>query len=98
MTGQYDNVFSVIRASINPCDLASMSFVLLDVEARMRDQLFDHTVSANVAVVPKNNTYCASSLTLASQTPSLSQAQPQISAHQGTQSSSTQQSLNLFCA
>lgn len=84
MTGQYDNVFSVIRASINPCDLASMSFVLLDVEARMRDQLFD--------------TYCASSLTLASQTPSLSQAQPQISAHQGTQSSSTQQSLNLFCA
>lgn len=34
--GQYDNVVYVIHSSRNPYDLASISSVLLDVEARQK--------------------------------------------------------------
>lgn len=39
--GQYDNVVSVIHASNNPYEIASVCFVLLDAKSRLRDQLFE---------------------------------------------------------
>lgn len=88
--GQYDNVVSVIHASRNPYDIASVSSVLLVVEASMRDQLFDPTMYVNVVVVPQNNAYVETNLSTSSQTPSPSQAEPQTSASQGDQSTSAQ--------
>lgn len=40
--GQYDNVVSVIHASRNPYDLASITSVLLDAEARQKEISFDN--------------------------------------------------------
>lgn len=45
--GQFDSVVAIIHASKNPYTIASVSFVLLDAEARQSDLLFDSTVSAN---------------------------------------------------
>lgn len=50
--GQYDTVVLVIHSSRNPYDLASVSFVLLDLEARMREQIFDPNIYVSVIVVP----------------------------------------------
>lgn len=46
--GQFNNVIVVIHTSRNPYDIVSVSFVLLDIEARQSDLLFDNSVSANV--------------------------------------------------
>lgn len=45
--GQYNNIVVVIQASCNPYDLTSVNSLSLDVETRLRDQLFDHVLSAN---------------------------------------------------
>lgn len=50
MKGQFDNVISVIHASSNPYDIAFVSLVLLDLEARQSKMLFDFVVTANVAL------------------------------------------------
>lgn len=48
---QYDNVVSIINASMNHYDLASISSTLLDAEARQKDLVFDNTISISVAKV-----------------------------------------------
>lgn len=50
VTSQFDNVVSVIHASRNPYDLASITFILLDDETRVRDQLFDPLISLQAMV------------------------------------------------
>lgn len=64
-----------------------MSSVLLDDKARMRDQLFDPTVSLSVDVVPQSNAYATTILSTSSYP---SQDQPTTSASQGTQSTFAQ--------
>lgn len=41
VNGKYDNVVYVMHARQNTYDLASISSILLNVKARLRDQLFD---------------------------------------------------------
>lgn len=48
---QYDSVVSVIHASKNPHDIASITSIILDVESKQRDMLFDTSLSATNAVV-----------------------------------------------
>lgn len=48
--GQFDNVVFVIHFSRNPYDLASINSVLLDVEARQKEIIFDNISAANVVV------------------------------------------------
>lgn len=51
VTGKNDSVVTVINDNCNPYDLASISSVLLDVEARQRYTIFDTSMSvANVMV------------------------------------------------
>lgn len=49
--GQYDRVVSVIHASRNPYDLASISSILLYAEARQNEMLRDSTISTTNVVV-----------------------------------------------
>lgn len=48
--GQIDNKIAVIHISTNPYNIASVRSVLLNVEARQSDMLFDPVVAANVVV------------------------------------------------
>lgn len=51
MKGQFDSVVVIIHASQNPYTIASLNFVLIDVETRHFKLLFDSNVYANVTAV-----------------------------------------------
>lgn len=48
--GEYYNVIVVIHASKNPYYIAYVSSVLLDVESRQSDMLFDANITTNIVV------------------------------------------------
>lgn len=76
MKGLYDNFFYVIHLRHNPYDIASISSMLLDVEVRLHDQLFNPNMSLSVDTFQQSTAY--KPVELLADPPESSQAQAQL--------------------